>query len=575
MLRPALAFCLALCFLSVPAWAQDFSNPETAAWFEVGGRTHVALVHFPIALILVALFLEIWAMLRSRAVSPAGLVCLNLGWIGGLFTAVSGWYLARLTTGDIEVVNPVTWLQEFPEAEDDQDLFLHAWTGIGSTVLAFILTLFGALARRRERSSTVYRLGLVVAGLLVAWAGHMGGELVHGEDFLVEPLEALREAEAEEESEDDDSAVGEVGEHDFDPEGADAGAGEDGEASLDGASGAEAPKKAPSLVGAADQGAAVATKPAEAAVQEPAPPVARLSYREHIEPIFAQHCFKCHGETRGKGGLRMHTRAELFPTDIEDWTVIPGKPADSLLLERIMLDPSSRKFMPKKGDPLPEKQVELIKLWIEQGALWEDASRPVKGPEPKDDSAAETPSSDALPDIDAKRARLERLDTLVAAIRARGAAAAPLARGDERLDLNFSVLRDRFQSSDLDALRGFEPQVVELNLAATGADDATLTKIADFVSLERLHLEKTQVTDAGLERLKPLQKLRYLNLYGTQISDAGLDAIAELKGLKKLYLWDSQVSPEGAKTLQTRLPELKIDLGESLLIDAEPVSDPK
>jgi hypothetical protein len=53
---------------------------------------------------------------------------------------------------------------------------------------------------------------------------------------------------------------------------------------------------------------------------------------------------------------------------------VPGKPSDSLLVQKISSrDPDE--VMPAKGDPLSPAQVALIRGWIEQGATWpEDAS---------------------------------------------------------------------------------------------------------------------------------------------------------------------------------------------------------
>lgn len=569
-------FVFALASTTLFAQAEDCLSETQRAWFEVGGRAHVAIVHFPIALILAAFFLEVWAMLRKRAVSPSGITCLNLGWLGGIATVASGWYLARFYTGDIETADPIAWLSDIPEDDLDRDLFIHAWTGLGATVLGMILAIFGSMARRRDQASVIYRLGLLIASLLVAWAGHMGGEMVHGEDFLVEPLQQL-EAEKDADASSDEVSIG-VGDSEADSDIIGSNEDETTDDPVDAPDGNGEAEGAPrDQENGRETGAAepkrLVTPPVDApsAAEDPDEEIAqRVSFQRDIAPIFERSCHKCHGEKRGKGGLRMHERSELFPTDIEDWAVIPGKPDESLILERMLLDPSSRKFMPKKGDPLPEEEISLIKRWIEQGAVWDEA--------PADDDAGDKEQAAAASapiNLDAKRERLAGIETLVSTLRASGAAATPLARGDERLDLNFSVLRDRFVPTDLDAIRGFEEQVVELNLAATGADDALLERIASFTNLERLHLEKTAVTDAGMKHLAGLKKLRYLNLYGTKVSDAGLGSLEELSALRKLYLWGSEVTRPGAEGLEKAVPGLRVDLGDSLLPTPTPVAEPK
>jgi hypothetical protein len=52
----------------------------------------------------------------------------------------------------------------------------------------------------------------------------------------------------------------------------------------------------------------------------------------------------------------------------------PGKSAESLVIKRLTArDPSQR--MPAQGEPLPQHEIELIKRWIEHGALWPETLR--------------------------------------------------------------------------------------------------------------------------------------------------------------------------------------------------------
>src|SRR5215475_12903622 len=60
------------------------------ALLETLGRFHVIVVHFPIALLLVAGLAEAWAWFRKRE-SKVALPCLVLGTISGLVSVGSGW----------------------------------------------------------------------------------------------------------------------------------------------------------------------------------------------------------------------------------------------------------------------------------------------------------------------------------------------------------------------------------------------------------------------------------------------------------------------------------------------------
>ncbi len=146
----------------------------TSPLLEVGGRAHVALVHFPIALVAAALVFEVARLARRRSSpSPAALGCLALGLAGGLAAIASGWLHA-----DAE------GLSGSPSVE------WHRWTAIVS-IAAVLLTLGLALAGRKETAVSVRRLSVVFlafAAALVTLAGHQGSELVWGKGYLLAPL---------------------------------------------------------------------------------------------------------------------------------------------------------------------------------------------------------------------------------------------------------------------------------------------------------------------------------------------------------------------------------------------------
>src|SRR5262249_28104074 len=48
--------------------------------------------------------------------------------------------------------------------------------------------------------------------------------------------------------------------------------------------------------------------------------------------------------------------------------VVAGKPDASMLLEQVRVGPEGKAEMPKGKDPLPAKDVDLIKRWIAEGA---------------------------------------------------------------------------------------------------------------------------------------------------------------------------------------------------------------
>ncbi|HQR05363.1 MAG TPA: PSD1 and planctomycete cytochrome C domain-containing protein [Gemmatales bacterium] len=105
------------------------------------------------------------------------------------------------------------------------------------------------------------------------------------------------------------------------------------------------------------------------------PPVAlKIDFNRQILPILSDHCYACHGpdEKTRKADLRLDTKEGLFnKLESDDFVVKPGKPEESLLIERI--NSSERdKIMPpgKHNKPLKPEQKKMLEEWIRQGANW-------------------------------------------------------------------------------------------------------------------------------------------------------------------------------------------------------------
>jgi WD40 repeat protein/mono/diheme cytochrome c family protein len=95
----------------------------------------------------------------------------------------------------------------------------------------------------------------------------------------------------------------------------------------------------------------------------------KVSYYRDIRPIFQQHCQSCHQPAKPQGGYVMTSHPDLMlKGDAEKPNVVPGKPEASYLVELLIPKKGKRAKMPKGKDPLPEKDIELIKRWIEEGA---------------------------------------------------------------------------------------------------------------------------------------------------------------------------------------------------------------
>jgi hypothetical protein len=102
-----------------------------------------------------------------------------------------------------------------------------------------------------------------------------------------------------------------------------------------------------------------------------AQPAGKVEFNRDIRPLLADNCYTCHGpaKTARKAGLRLDTKDGLFA----DEAVVPGKLGESKLWDRVSSkDPEHVMPPPKTGRKLSAQQIELLRLWIEQGAPWQD-----------------------------------------------------------------------------------------------------------------------------------------------------------------------------------------------------------
>ncbi len=113
------------------------------------------------------------------------------------------------------------------------------------------------------------------------------------------------------------------------------------------------------------------SEPPRPAVPAPQPAV---DFSRQVRPILSENCFACHGpdEHQRKAKLRLDTKDGAFgKLRHGGFALVPGKPAESRLLARIMAhDPSDVMPPPKTGKKLTPEQIALLTRWVEQGAKW-------------------------------------------------------------------------------------------------------------------------------------------------------------------------------------------------------------
>src|SRR6266545_5959397 len=98
-----------------------------------------------------------------------------------------------------------------------------------------------------------------------------------------------------------------------------------------------------------------------------------IEFNRDVRPILSDKCFTCHGPDKSHRmkSLRFDVEEEA-KRDLGDghFAIVPGDPDKSELIRRVTM-PTSAGRMPFGKDPLSDKDVALLRRWIQQGAVWE------------------------------------------------------------------------------------------------------------------------------------------------------------------------------------------------------------
>jgi cytochrome c553 len=91
-------------------------------------------------------------------------------------------------------------------------------------------------------------------------------------------------------------------------------------------------------------------------------------FEKNVRPVLVRQCLACHSSpTSPMGGLRLDTREGMLKGGARGPAVVPGKPADSLLLRAVRQSDSLK--MPPSGK-LKDADIAALAEWIEMGAPW-------------------------------------------------------------------------------------------------------------------------------------------------------------------------------------------------------------
>lgn len=277
-----------------------------------------------------------------------------------------------------------------------------------------------------------------------------------------------------------------------------------------------------------------------------APSRADTFYGARIQPIFAGHCFTCHGPDKHKSNLRLDSYGFLMRGSKHGPVIRASNLRGSELFRRVTLSPSDDDFMPKQGKrPLSADEVKLIELWIAAGA--------------SDTLSVDAITSAPAPGTAAPEITFDRIDSAAVA-KQRANVASIVAqlqkqypnlleyesRASADLVVNASLLGERFRDADLAALSPLAAQIAEADFSRTGITDHSAPTIAAMKRLRVLRLIHTKITDVTLRALGGSERLESLSVFGTAVTAASLPIVARLPKLRCLYVGETTIRADAS-----------------------------
>ena len=145
-------------------------------WLQVAGRMHTLFLHFPIVILALCIFWELFSGYKESYVgvkSEIGDDLLLAAAFTSAITALMGLFLSR-------------------EPGYTPDLLVwHKWGGIFISFLSLVWYMFRAKVRQAKPALFFTAFAAMV---IIIITGHLGGNITHGQDFIFEPVNPAKQA---------------------------------------------------------------------------------------------------------------------------------------------------------------------------------------------------------------------------------------------------------------------------------------------------------------------------------------------------------------------------------------------
>ena len=416
------------------------------------GRFHPLIVHLPIGFLLLGLMMTFYDRKEKKHLGILKFAFL-WGAISTLFALITG------------------LVQYDQEGYQWRDIQWHLIFGILTTGLSFAyyfhLIDFAFFKRIPEKLLAISLLFVLIL------TGHLGGNLTHGSDHLIEPL----------------------------PQG------------LKDALGMETP-------------AVLFELNPDTFSELPL-------YGGVIQPVLDLKCVSCHNQKKSKGELLLNDYKGIVSGGESGEVINFEIPRKSLIWKYIHLPLEDEMHMPPKAKTqLTKAEIKVISRWIELGA---DEKKVIKdlGLERSVFSSFFPKNIMGIyPKIEIPAANTEVIENL----KDLGINIAPIFKTAAFLEVscvNMSLFEDQF----LDSLLPIKDHIVYLDLGKTKITDSVFSSLVKFQHLTVLKLDNTEITGKGIGQLSGLLHLKQINLTNSNFDFEILPTLFSFPALTDVFLF--------------------------------------
>ena len=139
----------------------------------------------------------------------------------------------------------------------------------------------------------------------------------------------------------------------------------------------------------------------------------RVDYPRDVKPLLAKRCLVCHSPLRQKSGFRMDTAALLIQGGDMGPAVVPGKSAESRLIQAVTGTEGISHMPPEgNGERLTAEEIDLLRRWIDEGAV---APEEVPATNPREHWSFQPVRRPAVPEVAAAGWVRNPIDAFIAA----------------------------------------------------------------------------------------------------------------------------------------------------------------